>query len=537
MDGGRGIIGAKIKWVDWEAMKRAITIVVSVWVVLVGMGGLAWGQTTGPRPAVPPRGTRVAVIYVEGEINSYTQRDLQRRFARAKAAGVQAVVLDIDSYGGLVTAGLDMSRFLKQQKDFHVTAFVSRKAISAGAMIAVACDEIVMTPSSTLGDCAPIVMGPEGGLQSVDATNRAKMESPVIEDFRDSAQRNGYDTLLMESMVTVGREVYWVKNGEGQRRFVDGETYAQLSKEGWTAVLPDRNPIDSKKSLLTVNATLAQQIGIAKAAVVPDIDTFLADRGWQAVLRLERGPGDALIAFLSSGTVTFFLITIFSISIYVAMHAPGHGMAEVAMVSCLAVLLGVPLLTGYAEWWEVLCVLIGIILLALEIFVIPGFGITGVTGILLIIIGLMMTLVPPLPPEIPGFAPRVQLQWELVTRALLLVLGAMFTSLVAAFFISRHLPILPIGRKLVLTATVGRPLGGSGEVPPAGDSGGWIKVGDLGKTTTDLHPGGMAAFFDPILGDQRPVDVLGDGSFIPAGTAVIVHELRGQVIVVRRALA
>ncbi len=517
-------------------MRRTITIVIVLWAAVLGMGFVASGQTTAPMTAVPPRGTRVAVIYVEGEINSYTLRDMQRRFARAKAAGVKAVVLDIDSYGGLVTAGLDMSRFLKQQKDFHVTALVSRKAISAGAMIAVACDEIVMTPSSTLGDCAPIVMGPEGGLQSVDATNRAKIESPVIEDFRDSAQRNGYDTLLMESMVSVGREVYWVQNSDGQRRFVDGETYQQLSNDGWKAVLPERNPVDSKESLLTVNATLAQQLGIARA-VVPDIETFLADRGWQAVLRLQRGPGDALIAFLSSGTVTFFLITILSISIYIAMHAPGHGMAEVVMVSCLAVLLGVPLLTGYAEWWEVLCVLIGIVLLALEIFVIPGFGIAGVTGILLIVVGLMMTLVPPVPPEMPGFAPRVQLQWDLVTRALLLVLGAMFTSLVTAFFISRHLPILPIGRKLVLTATVGRPLGGSAGVPPAGDSGGWIKVGDAGKTTTDLRPGGMAAFFDPVLNDQRPVDVLGDGNFIPAGTSVVVHELRGQVVVVRRAVS
>lgn len=515
-------------------MKRAITIVVGMWAALLSIGSMAFGQTTAP--AGPPRGTRVAVIYVEGEINSYTFQDLGRRFARAKAAGVKAIVLDIDSYGGLVTAGLDMSRLLKQQKDFHVTAFVTRKAISAGAMIAVACDEIVMTPSSTLGDCAPIVMAPEGGLQTVDPTNRAKMESPVIEDFRDSAQRNGYDTLLLESMVTVGREVYWVQNSDGRRRFVDGDTYAKLSKDGWTAVLPERNPVDSKDSLLTVNATLAQQLGIAKA-VVPDLDTFLTDRGWQPVLRLQRGPGDALIAFLSSGTVTFFLITILSISIYVVLHAPGHGMAEVAIVTCLAVLLGVPLLTGYAEWWEVLCVLVGIILLAMEIFVIPGFGIAGVTGILLIVVGLVMTLVPPVPPDMPGFAPRLQLQWDLVTRALILVLGAMFTSLVAAFFISRHLPALPLGRRLVLTATVGKPLGGSGEVPPTGDGGGWIKVGDQGRTTTDLHPGGMAAFFDPALNDQRPVDVLGDGSYIPAGTSVVVHEMRGQVIVVRRVRA
>jgi membrane-bound serine protease (ClpP class) len=253
------------------------------------------------------------------------------------------------------------------------------------------------------------------------------------------------------------------------------------------------------------------------------------------VLRLQRGPGDRLIAFLSDGTVTFFLITILSIAIYTALHAPGHGMAEVVIVACLGVLLGVPLLTGYAEWWEVLCVLVGLVLLALEIFVIPSVGIIGVAGIVMVIAGLVMTLVPPLPPNMPGFAPRLVLQWDMVTRALLLVLGAMFTALIAAFFISRYLPSLPIGRKLVLTATAGRPLGGSGGVPPAGESGGWIKPGDRGTATTDLRPGGRAAFFDPAINDQRPVDVMGDGGFIRAGTAVIVHELRGQVIIVRRA--
>ena len=98
----------------------------------------------------------------------------------------------IDTYGGIVTSGLDISRFIKQQTDVHTIAFVHNKAISAGAMIAMACDEIVMEPSAVIGDCAPIMLRTDGSLDPMPDTERAKMESPVLADFRDSAQRNGY---------------------------------------------------------------------------------------------------------------------------------------------------------------------------------------------------------------------------------------------------------------------------------------------------------------------------------------------------------
>lgn len=480
------------------------------------------------RPVVPSRGAMVAVIEVEGTISDYTRRDLERGMAKARAAGATAIILEIDTYGGLVISGLDMSRLIKQA-DIPCTAFVRTKAISAGSMIALACNDLYMAPASSIGDCAPIIPGMELG-----DTERAKAESPILSDFRESARRNGYDPLLLEAMVSIRQEVYWIQNASGLRRFVTGDTYANLMKEGgWTPVLPDRNPLNGKGNLLTLDYEDAQRAGLSRGTVA-SADELVRQRGWQVVLRQQRGAGDRLIAFLSSGPVTFILITILSMAIYAALHAPGHGMAEVVIVTCLAVLLGVPLLTGCAEWWEVLCVLIGLVLLALEIFVIPGFGVTGVAGILLVVFGLVMTLVPPVLPNMPGVAPRLQLQWELVSRALVLVLGAMFTSLVGAFFISRYLPSLPIGRRLVLTATSGKALGGSAEVPPVGEGDGWIKLGDQGLATTDLRPGGKAAFRDPVLNDPRPVDVLCDEGFVPAGTRVVVHEFRGQVIVVRK---
>src|SRR5437867_10692464 len=157
--------------------------------------------------ATQPAAKPAVVITVDGPIDDYTRDKMFRRFAQARALGAGTVVLQIDTYGGLVTAGLDMSRFLKAQNDLHVIAYVHDKAISAGAMIALACDEIVMSPSATIGDAAPISVAPTGQMQGLGAAERAKAESPILADFRESAERNGYSPLLAEAMVAVGRVV------------------------------------------------------------------------------------------------------------------------------------------------------------------------------------------------------------------------------------------------------------------------------------------------------------------------------------------
>src|SRR5687767_9559812 len=116
------------------------------------------------RSADPPatQSGAAVVITVDGTVNDYTRDRPFRRFAKARKLGATTVILRIDTYGGLVTAGLDISRFLKRQDDLRVIAFVDDKAISAGAMIALACDEIVMAPGSTIGNAAPIAVSPGG---------------------------------------------------------------------------------------------------------------------------------------------------------------------------------------------------------------------------------------------------------------------------------------------------------------------------------------------------------------------------------------
>jgi membrane-bound serine protease (ClpP class) len=475
---------------------------------------------------------KAAVIYIEDEINDYTREDLSRRMRKAREAGAEAIIIDIDTYGGAVSSALDISRAIKQA-DYPIIAFVRTKAISAGALIAVARDAIYMADATLIGDAAPIMIS-QGGPQTLGETERAKAESPILEEFRDSARRAGYSPLLLECMVSLAKEVYWIENAAGERRLVDAEGHEKLSKEGWKPVIPERNPLDGKNALLTLDSTVAEQVGLSRGTV-PSADAAAAAVGWQVTQRYKRTAGDRVVAFLSKQQVAFLLITVLSISIYVALHTPGQGFPEVLVVVCLTVLLGVPLLTGYAAWWEVLCVLLGVVLLAVEIFVLPGFGVPGITGIVLVLFGLTMTLVPPLPPGLPGILPAIELSWRPVVRALSVVTGAFAASLVISFFLGKYLPSLPFGRRLVLTATVGETLSGPGHVALEGESGGLVSVGSRGVAATDLRPGGQVLFFDPAIKGDRAVDVVCDIGFIAAGSKVIVKALRGQEVVVRAA--
>ena len=194
---------------------------------------------------------KAVIIRLAGEIDDYNRDAMERRFDQARKLGATVVILNIDSYGGLVTSGEEISRFIKRQDDLHTIAYVEDKAISAGAMIAMACDEIVMSSAATLGDCAPIIFNNVGDLQALPPAERAKQESTVLLDFAESARRNHHDPLLAAAMVDVTRVVYWVQNSSGERKFVDDKEYAKL-KEGkeWTDVPGAPVPIDGADTLL-----------------------------------------------------------------------------------------------------------------------------------------------------------------------------------------------------------------------------------------------------------------------------------------------
>src|SRR4051812_25355832 len=161
-----------------------------------------------------------AVIPIRGEINDYTRDAFMRRLTKARALGAKVIIIQLDTPGGLVTSALDISRTIRGLRDLKTIAFIDNKAYSAGAMIALACDEVVMVPNAVIGDCAPITINSHG-----DMVGAAKALSPVLDDFRDSAARNGYDPMVVEAMVRVEPVIYLIENDNGVRKGVDADEF------------------------------------------------------------------------------------------------------------------------------------------------------------------------------------------------------------------------------------------------------------------------------------------------------------------------
>lgn len=496
----------------------------------------ALGQQT--RPATRPADGPVAVVALHGPINNYSKDMLIRHVEQARAGGAKTVIIDLDTYGGLVTAGLQISHFIKNQRDIHTVVYVREKAISAGAMIALAANEIVMNEFAQLGDAAPISIAPGGTLQPLHDAERAKAESPVLADFINSAQTNGYSDHLAAAMVSVGRSVYWVEHVEtGQRKFVDGGKHKELIESKQWKLVEDEgipNPVDGPDTLLTLSGRQAAMVGLARSTS-PSLAALVAERGYDVTTRFERDFNQKVIGFLSDDMVRGILMTVFLLSIYIALHSPGHGAPEVIAVMTLAALLGVPLLTGYAQWWEIVAILLGILLLTVELFIIPGFGVAGIAGIVLILGGLLFTFVAPEPGRSPFSLPTLPLTWTALRDGLLVIVAAMTASLLLAAWLRRYLPKLPYFNSLILSTSVGdteTALAGSfsniepnDEVPA---------VGAGGEAVSDLRPGGTARFLDP-AGRSHLVSVVSDTGFVVRGTPVIVREVSGNRIVVRAA--
>jgi membrane-bound serine protease (ClpP class) len=484
----------------------------------------ARAQTTAPSTAV--------VIALHGEVDDYTRDSLFRKFAEARKLGATTVILDLDTPGGLVVAALDISQFLRRQNDLHVIAYVSSKAYSAGSMIAVACNEIVMAPSAVIGDCAPIVFDTSGQLQPLPAAERAKQQSPIVSDFDASAARNGYDPQLLEAMVIVERVIHVVEKPPLPMRFVDDTEYAQLIKQGWKPVAGLPDPLDTADSLLTLQTDQALKVGLAKS-VADSAQALAEQRGLKIIADLSPGTGEQMIELLDSAAVRGVLMTIFMVCLYIALGSPGHGAAEAIAIVALGLLVGVPMLTGYAQWWELAAIFIGLALLAFEVFVFPGHGVSAIAGIILILAGFLMTFVGKEPAGFPGWLPSLDQTWSGVRQGVIVITSALLASLLLTSWLRRYLPHLPYFNRLILNATSGGPAASVLESAPGNA---WPGVGTAGTAVTDLRPGGSAEFDDLSLGDRRTIAVVSESGYLSAGAKVVVRQSRGNFVVVARAI-
>ena len=438
-------------------------------VLLLGCTAVCTAVRAQPQP---PAGERFVVVApIEGMIDLGLVPFVDRVLRAAEKEGAAAVVLEVNTFGGRVDAAVAI-RDLLLRSQVQTIAFVNKRAISAGALITLAAAKVVVASGATIGAATPVQMG-AGGEASPTSE---KTLSYVRKEFRATADARGRPGLVAEAMVDEDVEITGL--------VAKGKLLTLTSAEALEQKIADHQA-DDVASLLTA-------VGLGGATTRP------AQENW----------AELAIRFLTHPIVSSLLITLAILGLVVELRTPGFGVAGFVGLACLAAFFLGHSLVHLVGWEEVLLVGVGLALLALEVFVIPGFGIAGVLGILAVLGGLTLSL----------FGSGATLPTIIYAVSRVSIAGGL--AVVLSFVLVRFLPNLPGGRKLVLGTAL--PAGGS-----LGHEDHASLLGVVGTALTSLRPAGIA----DLAG--RRVDVVSDGEYIDAGHPVEVIEEAGSRIVVR----
>lgn len=453
---------------------------------------------------------KVYIIPVSGTVDPGMAAFIERTLDEINNDSETIFVLEMDTFGGRVDSALHIVDTLLNVPKGKTIAFVTNKAISAGALIALACGELAMKNNTTIGDCAPITYSNEGPKMMGE-----KFQSPLRAKFRTLAKRNGYPETLAESMVTAEIEVYEVKTAD-KTRYMDSLEYNDLSQEEKDRIL-SKKTIVAKGELLTMDDTEARELGFSKGSFA-DIDEMLRymDIVNYEKTRVKVSWSESFVRLI--GTITPILLMIGLAALYTELKAPGFGVPGIIGISLLALVFLNQYLVGLADYTELLVIILGIVLLGFEVFVIPGFGIAGIAGLACIAIGMILALQDFVIPD-----PSFPWQGQLLMKNIIQVLGAFIFAIISGLFFLRYVfPRLSIVLKSpYLSATLENSHADS--VEAAGAS-----VGDIGIAMTFLRPSGKIKINGEIF------DVVTDGEFMEKDTPVKVTAIKGNRIIVSR---
>lgn len=522
-------------WRFDSAVRLFACLVAGVALAPMNPPALALGQDRG---ASGDAGVLGAIIRIDGEITMSMVDSLKRRVHEARSAGADPLVFEIDTPGGRIDAALSICDLIKNQADIKTVAWVNTNAHSAGALIAVACDEMVMARSSRIGDSQAIMGGPFGAMP-IPEELLPKVLTPLLEEYDESAKLNGYSRVLCEAFVKPELEVWWLEHIEtGEREFVFAEEkYDRFmpKKREWKLVEVYRDevlgrdidvfqPIVRDDRLLELSAGEAMAFGFSRG-VATQLDDVKARYKLARVLRVDPSWLERFTGWMTSFWVRGFLLVLILLGAYVEFHTPGVGVPGLVALISLGIFVGAPYLNGLANIWEVLFIIGGVSLMALELFVIPGFGIAGISGIALLFIGLLGTFVPDeWGRAVPLFLPTMPQTMDAIRVGIITMVSSMAASLVGIVMLSRFLPRMPLFRGIVPANPT------PSQVQTDDPYRGAARIGDLGVSSGPLHPAGKARFGSVL------VDVVTQGGYLEADTRVEVIERRGNHVVVRPVL-
>ncbi|MEA5080087.1 MAG: NfeD family protein [Dysgonamonadaceae bacterium] len=309
-------------------------------------------------------------INIKENIGSNTMIYLQNGLRKAQSEKATCVLLHMNTYGGGVMEA-DSMRTAILNSELPVYVFIDNNAASAGALISIACDSIYMRKGATIG--AATVVSATDGMAAPD-----KYQSYMRGMMRATAESHGKDTVIVN-----GKPVeQWRRDPKIAEAMVDEKV-----------VVPQLD--DDSTRVLTLTAEEAVKLGYCEGIAESIHEVATSYLGYKDYEIKTYNPTiyDHIRGFLMNGIVQALLIMIIIGAVYFEIQAPGIG-AGAAIAIIAAILYFTPLfLSGYAQSWEIIIFVIGLILIVLELFVIPGFGIAGALGIIFMITGLLLAMI------------------------------------------------------------------------------------------------------------------------------------------------
>ena len=430
-------------------------------------------------------------IDLKKNVGSTTWIYIQKGFEEARKANANTIVIEMNTYGGEVSYA-DSIRTKILNSDIPVIVFIDNNAASAGALISIACDKIYMSQAATIGAASVV---DQTGQKLPD-----KYQSYMRATMRATAEAHGKDTVVTGNDTVVK----WKRDPLIAEAMVDERT-----------VVP--NVADSGK-ILTFTTQEALKYGYCDGTAENIREIIKKESGNQPyeLVKFKPTAWDNIKGFLMSPIFQGILIMLIIGGIYFELQSPGIGFALGVAITA-AVLYFAPLyIDGLAANWEIILFVVGLILIGLEIFVVPGFGITGISGIFLVVSGLILSLLNNVNFDFKPIHPADS------SKAILTVIGGLTLGFGLIIYLSNKIGSKGLFKKLALETTLENKEGYIG-VPTEGVN----IVGKKGIAYTVLRPSGKVKV------DEKVYDAVSvNGVFIEKGTQIIVVRYEtGQVYV------
>ena len=449
-------------------------------------------QPAGESPDPYARKTIVYIFEMTDQIAPPAWRITQKAFEEAEQMGADLIIIHMNTYGGMLDAA-DSIRTKILNSRIPVYVFIDNNAASAGALIAIACDSIYMRPGGSIG--AATVVNQTGEVVP------DKYQSFMRSTMRATAEAHGRDTIISGNDTIVK----WHRDPKIAEAMVDPSIYIK--------------GITDTGKVLTFTTEEAIQFGFCEGSA-ENIDQILelAQVENYEIKRHTLTALDKIIGFLLNPMISGLLIMVIVGGIYFELQSPGIGFPIAASVTA-AILYFAPLyLEGLAQNWELVIFIAGIILIGVEMLAIPGFGVAGISGILLVITGLTLAMVDNL---------VFELEWDIafteVVKKFFIVITSMFLSFILSLYLGKKLFTARSFAGLALESRLDTEDGFLGvESKPR------ELVGKSGVANSVLRPSGKVAIDDEIY------DAVSEYGFIEKGEKVkVIKYESGQIHVIK----